>query len=177
MLLLETRSLMLPLLTLFACVYSSAAGCGPCMSLRALGPDPAALPTWALTMGCVLVIGLARARVEPWSSHGYAVHARPVCVWSARVDGGVGCAEAAVGEVVGSHEGVTLGLGALHAHVPCYTRLSWPWLAVGRPWGASGERGSDRYHPVSFTWTKPDDTNRDISCLCMAVRQIDVIPA
>jgi hypothetical protein len=40
-----------------------------------------AAATWALAMGCGLVVGPARARVEPCGGHGYAVQARPVCVW------------------------------------------------------------------------------------------------
>ena len=102
-----------------------------------------ATATWALAEGHGAAVGPARARVEPCGGHGYAVHARPVCAWSARVDGGVGCAKAAVGEVVGSHEGVPLGVGALCARVSCCARLPWPWLAARRSCKASGERASD----------------------------------
>ena len=46
-----------------------------------------AAATWALVMGCGLVVGPARARMEPCGGHGYAVHARPVCAVVGRVDG------------------------------------------------------------------------------------------
>ena len=46
-----------------------------------------AAATWALAMACGLVVGPARARVEPCGGHGYAVHARPVCAVVGRVDG------------------------------------------------------------------------------------------
>ena len=45
-----------------------------------------AAATWVLAMGCGLVVGPARARVELCGSHGSAVHARPVCAVVGRVD-------------------------------------------------------------------------------------------
>ena len=38
-------------------------------------------------MGCGLVVGPARERVEPCFGHGYAVHVRPVCVCWAGLTG------------------------------------------------------------------------------------------
>ena len=71
-------------------VCSSAAGFGLCITLQATDPQwrlQRAAATWALAMGCGLVVGPARARVEPCGGHGYAVHARPVCAVVGRVDG------------------------------------------------------------------------------------------
>jgi hypothetical protein len=48
-----------------------------------------------------------------------------------------------VGEAVGSREGVHWCLGALCDGGPRCTRPTWPWLAMQRPCGASGERDSD----------------------------------
>ena len=59
-----------------------------------------------------------------------------------RVVPGGQCAEAALREVVGSREGIILGLGAACARISCCTRLCWPWLAMERPCEASGERDS-----------------------------------
>ena len=81
--------------------------------------------------------------MEPVGDPGCAVRARPVCGSMGRVGPGRECAEAAVRELVGSHEGITLGLGAACARVVCRARLCWPWLAMEGPCEASGERESD----------------------------------
>ena len=76
-----------------------------------------ATATWALVEGHGAAVGPARARVEPVGDPGCAVRARPVCGSMGRVGPGRECAEAAVRELVGSHEGITLGLGAACARV------------------------------------------------------------
>ena len=91
-----------------------------------------ATATWALANGHGAAIGPARARVEPVGDPGCAVRARPVCGSMGRVGPGRECAEAAVRELVGSHEGVNWCLGALCARAPCCTRPTWPWLAMPR---------------------------------------------
>ena len=59
------------------------------MPLRALGPVPVAPAAWILAMGRGSAIGAARARVEPFGDHGFAVRARPVCVSVGGVSGRV----------------------------------------------------------------------------------------
>ena len=71
-------------------VCSSAAGFGLCITLQATDPQwrlQRAAATWALAMGCGLVVGPARARVEPCGGHGYAVHARLCVLWWAGLTG------------------------------------------------------------------------------------------
>jgi hypothetical protein len=69
---------------------------------------------------------------------------RAMCVlWWVCTGSGRRRAEAAVGEFVGSREGVHWCLGALCDRYPRCTRPPWPWLAMQRPCGESGERDSD----------------------------------
>ena len=114
----------------FLLVFSSAAGCGLYNTVQAIVAAPAGYSDVGARDGM---------RAHRWASQGargavcwsWLCRARAPCVCCmGRVDRS---AEAAVGEVVGSHESVPLGLGALYARDPCCTRPSWPRLAMARP--------------------------------------------
>ena len=130
-------------------------------------------------MGRWAAIRLVRAHAEPLRDYASAVRGRSVCVSVGRVVPGLDSVQRPLlREVVGSREGIILGLGAACARISCCTRLCWPWLAMERPCEASGER--DSYGIILWILLGPKhmilrNSYGDSCCSCMPVRQIDII--